>query len=183
VQRTSCTKIRSCNVKPQWRVLLSRSKHIHRNYRRPTIFFSPIHAHVWKWGLTACCLSLPFYWEQIERSHTHWSKSKSKLSYDRRPVIQSVLYQTSIWDPRPISFSLPCNLSRHLRFCQYCAPCLTRGCICTLWFLLGFTSAVCLGSESCRTHNHILLSQLGRAGSCICYPRNRAVQFNFQASN
>jgi hypothetical protein len=37
---------------------------------------------------------------------------------------------------------------------------MTRGRVCPLQLLLAFASAVILGTESRRTHNHILLSQI-----------------------
>jgi hypothetical protein len=58
-----------------------------------------------------------------------------------------------------------------------------RGWVCNLWMLLDFTSILCLGYKSCRTHDHNLLSKLVGAGFCIYYPRNKVAQFNFQAKN
>jgi hypothetical protein len=51
---------------------------------------------------------------------------------------------------------------RQLRFCSFVAPSLTRGRVCNLLvqLLLGFARAVTLGSKSCRTHGHILLSHM-----------------------
>jgi hypothetical protein len=47
-----------------------------------------------------------------------------------------------------------------LRVCWFGVPSLTRGWVCRLQLLLVLTSAVIFGSESHRTHGHILLSQI-----------------------
>jgi hypothetical protein len=44
--------------------------------------------------------------------------------------------------------------------CWFGAPSLTRGQVCHLQLLLALASAVIFGSKSCRTHGHILLSQI-----------------------
>jgi hypothetical protein len=51
---------------------------------------------------------------------------------------------------------------RQLRVCHFVAPSLTRGRVCNLLvkLLLGLARAVTLGSNSRRTHDHILLSHL-----------------------
>jgi hypothetical protein len=46
-----------------------------------------------------------------------------------------------------------------LRVCWFGAPSLTRWRVCRLKLLLALASAVIFGSESCRTHDHILLPQ------------------------
>jgi hypothetical protein len=69
--------------------------------------------------------------------------------------------QTPIWDPRPIFFLLEIFF-RQLRVCYFVAPSLTRGWVCNLLLLLVIARAVMLGSESRRTQDHILLSQLLR---------------------
>lgn len=45
-------------------------------------------------------------------------------------------------------------------FCQYCVHSLTRRLFSNLWLPLWFTSALCLGSESCWTHDHTFLYSL-----------------------
>jgi hypothetical protein len=66
-----------------------------------------------------------------------------------------------------------------LQVCYCGAPFLTRGWVCSFQLLLGLVSAVFLGSESSRTHEHILVSQfLGlsqprRPGSCIYFPQEQ----------
>jgi hypothetical protein len=47
-----------------------------------------------------------------------------------------------------------------LRVCWFGAPSLTRGRVCRIQLLLSLASAVIFGSESRRTHGHILLSQI-----------------------
>jgi hypothetical protein len=47
-----------------------------------------------------------------------------------------------------------------LRVCRCGAVCLTRGRVCRLQLLLTLASAVILGSESCGTRDHVLLSQI-----------------------
>jgi hypothetical protein len=49
-----------------------------------------------------------------------------------------------------------------LRVCWFGAPCLTRGRVCRLQFLLDLASTVIFWSESHRTRGHILLSQIRR---------------------
>jgi hypothetical protein len=53
-----------------------------------------------------------------------------------------------------------CNTVRHFRICWCRAPSLTRGWACSLQLLLFITSTVILGSESRRTYDYILLSQI-----------------------
>jgi hypothetical protein len=47
-----------------------------------------------------------------------------------------------------------------LRVCWFWAPSLTRRRVCRIQFLVVLASAVVFGSESSRTHGHILLSQI-----------------------
>jgi hypothetical protein len=49
---------------------------------------------------------------------------------------------------------------RQLQVCWCRAPSLTKEQVCSLQLLLAITSAVILGSESHRTHDHMLLSQI-----------------------
>jgi hypothetical protein len=67
---------------------------------------------------------------------------------------------------------------RLLRLCWSGAPPLTRGRVCSFQFLLGIASAICLGSESHGTHDHILFSifetpQPGGPGSCIYFSQEK----------
>jgi hypothetical protein len=72
-------------------------------------------------------------------------------------------------------------------YSPYVTSSLTRGWVCHLQLLLALTSAVILGSESCGTHNHILLSQIRDSPNLegqvplFISPRNRVVQLNPQA--
>jgi hypothetical protein len=81
-------------------------------------------------------------------------KSKSKLSYDRRSVGQSVLVSSIHLGPKNrFLFAV-----RQLRVCLCGAPSLTIGRVCRLQLLLVLASTVILGSES-RANDDILLSQ------------------------
>jgi hypothetical protein len=57
-----------------------------------------------------------------------------------------------------------------------------RGWVCRLKLLLALVSTVILGPESCRTHNHILLSQIRDSPDLegpvpvFLSPRNRVAQ-------
>jgi hypothetical protein len=62
--------------------------------------------------------------------------------------------QASVWGPTP-DFCY-CQL----RVCWCGVPSLTRGRVCCLQLLLDLASAVILGSVSCETHDHILMSQI-----------------------
>jgi hypothetical protein len=72
-----------------------------------------------------------------------------------------------------------------LRVCLCGAPFLTRGLLCHLQLLLVLASAVILVSESCGTHNHILLrfetSPTSRIKSPYLSLRNRVAQLYPQA--
>jgi hypothetical protein len=59
------------------------------------------------------------------------------------------------WDPR--LESPPLNTCGYN---PYVTSSLTRGWVCCLQLLLTLTSAVILGSKSCMTHDHILLSHI-----------------------
>jgi hypothetical protein len=85
--------------------------------------------------------------------------------------------QVPIWGPMPDFY-----YSQTERVCLCGAPSLPRGQVCCLQLLLALASAVILGSESRRTHGHILLLQirdspnLGGQIPVFISPRNRAVQ-------
>jgi hypothetical protein len=110
------------------------------------------------------------------------SKSKSKLCYDRRSVGQSVLVSSTHLGPTTRFL-----LVRQLRVCWCGAPSLTRERVCRLQLLLVLASAVILGSESRRTRDHILLSQIRHSPNLegqvpvFISPRNRVAQLYSQA--
>jgi hypothetical protein len=99
-----------------------------------------------------------------------------KWCYDRRSIGQSVLVSGTHLGP----------MARFLLLSV--AGLLMRGTLSgertslELQLLLGFTSAVILGSEPRRTHDHILLSHIrkGQGPECIS-PRNRVDQLYPQA--
>jgi hypothetical protein len=70
-------------------------------------------------------------------------------------------YQAPIWTREQFFFLLEI-IFRQLRVCYFVAPSLKRGRVCNLLLLLVLASAVPLGSESCGTQDHILLSQFFR---------------------
>jgi hypothetical protein len=74
-----------------------------------------------------------------------------------RPVRLGVRHPSGTRDQ--ISFLLEIFF-RQLRVCYFVAPSLTRGRVCNLLLLLVLVSLVPFGSESCRTQDHILLSNI-----------------------
>jgi hypothetical protein len=130
-----------------------------------------------RWGGTPILLG------RIERANlNHWttlSKSKSKLSYDRRSVGQSVLVSRTL-SGSATNFSFLLEIFfRQLWICFFYAPSLTRGRVCNFLLQLGLASAVPLGSESHGTQDHISLSQFLRLPNLedqvavFISPRNR----------
>jgi hypothetical protein len=89
----------------------------------------------------------------------HWlsteSESESNVTTDGQPASLS-------WSKAP-HLGLTTRSLLHvwqLRSWSCGAPSLTRGRVCPLYMLLDLASAVFLGSESLRTWDHILLSQI-----------------------
>jgi hypothetical protein len=78
-----------------------------------------------------------------------------------RPVCPGVRRPSGTYDK--FFFLLEISF-RQLRLCYFVAPFLTKGRVCNLLeqLLLSLARAVTLGSKSCRTHGHILLSHLRR---------------------
>jgi hypothetical protein len=96
---------------------------------------------------------------------------------DSRPVCLGVRHPSGTRDQ--FFFLLKISF-RQLRFCYFVAPSLMRGRACNLLvqLLLSLPRAVTLGSKSCRTHGHILLSHLrltqpGGPGSSIYIPQEQ----------
>jgi hypothetical protein len=89
-------------------------------------------------------------------------KLKLKLIYDRQSVAQSVRVPGTQLGPVTNFFSLLEIFFRQLRVCYFVALSLTRGRICNLLYncFWPLPEQVTLGSKSCRTHGHILLSHL-----------------------
>jgi hypothetical protein len=96
-------------------------------------------------------------------------KLKFKLYYDRRSFGQTVLVFDILLGPALDQILIAVKIvSGLLKW----ATSLARGRICSLQLLLGFFSPVFFGSESCRTHGHILwedmiLKQLNRVRALI----------------
>jgi hypothetical protein len=125
------------------------------------------------------CLSYHLHTSQNCISHLTQQQLKSKLSYDRRSVGQSI----SVSGAQDQIFVTV----RELRVCWCGALSLTRGRVCPLQLLLALARAVIFGSESHGIHDHILLSQIldspnleGQATVFIS-PRNRVTQLYPQA--
>jgi hypothetical protein len=82
------------------------------------------------------------------------SESESYVTTDGQPASLS-WNKAPIWGLRPdLCYCLK------VAVCWFGAPSLTRGRVCRLQLLLALASAVIFGSESRRTHGHILLSQI-----------------------
>jgi hypothetical protein len=92
-------------------------------------------------------------------NHTYESESESEsyVTTDgqsaSRPVCLGIKHSSGAYDQIFISVW-------ELRICWYAALCLTRGRVCRLQLLVALASAVILGSESRRTRDHALLSQI-----------------------
>jgi hypothetical protein len=123
---------------------------------------SPLYTRHWS-HLLNCCLLYSLY-------------LKFKLIYNQRSVGQSVFVSGSHLEHMTRFF---CSFWRlQVSWCG--APSLTRGWVCNLLVqsLLNLARLVTLGSKSCRTHDHILLShfrlpQLGGPGPRICISQER----------
>jgi hypothetical protein len=100
-------------------------------------------------------------------------KSRPTVS---RPVRRGVRHLSGTHDQ---FFFLLQIVFRQLRVCCFVAPSLTRGQVCNLLLLLVLASPVPLGSGSCGTQDHILLShfvrllQPGRSGPRIYIPQEQ----------
>jgi hypothetical protein len=77
--------------------------------------------------------------------------------------------QARIWDPRQI-FLLFKIIFIQLQVCWYGVPSLMRSRVYSSQLLLGFASAVFIGSEPRRTHHHICT---GRPGSSTYFPQEQ----------
>jgi hypothetical protein len=112
------------------------------------------------------------------------SESESELLYDWRFPANQFVLATS---PLRLTAS---NFIFQLNTCGYnlyVTTTLTRGWVCRLQLLLVLASAVVLGSESCGTHDDILLSQIRDSDnlegevSVFVSPRNRLTRLYTQA--
>jgi hypothetical protein len=124
-----------------------------------------------------------------------YTRSKSKLNYDRQSVGQSLVMnknnhhsqyicdfyyeinttcfgswcQAPIWDPRPIFLYL-WNIFTQLRVCYFVAPSLTRGRVCNLLLLLALASTVPRDSRPYFVVPIIGTSPTWRSRSPYLYP-------------
>jgi hypothetical protein len=102
------------------------------------------------------------------------SESESELVYYWRHIANQFVLAKTPWDTRP-AFIFQLNTCFHN---PDVTSTLTRGWTCRLKLLLAFASAVILRSETRRTHDHILLSQirvlqLGGPGPRIYIPQEQ----------
>jgi hypothetical protein len=126
--------------------------------------------------LTLCYNGSLVIWTVVSLIVTDsYLKLKLKLISDRRSVGQSVLVSGSHQEPMTRFFFSVWRL----RVSWSVAPSLTRGWVCNLLvqLFLVLARAVTLGSKSCRTHDHILLSherpQPGGPGPHIYIPQEQ----------
>jgi hypothetical protein len=104
----------------------------------------------------------------------HYIKSKSKLSYDRRSVGQSILVSGHQLGPATdLSFSSMEIIIRYLPFFYYGAPSLTRGWVCNLRFPMDLTSAV---PWQYFTVSVLRLPHLSGSGCYIYFPQEQGAR-------
>jgi hypothetical protein len=96
---------------------------------------------------------MKFLYHAEEFSLSDW---KSKLCYKQRSVGQSVLVSGTHLGLTTRS----ALLSDSCGFCWHDVPSLIRGWVYSLKLLLGLARSVIPRSKSCRTHDHMLLSQI-----------------------
>jgi hypothetical protein len=101
--------------------------------------------------------------------------TNSKQCYDRGQSASVLVSGTQLGSMTPFLF-----LSHSWGLCGW--PSLMRGRVCSLQFLLGLASAVIIGSETNRTHDHILLSEIwdspsGESGPHIYIPQEKGGPF------
>jgi hypothetical protein len=122
----------------------------------------------------AHCISLPSQSPTFSPSKTQ-SRSQNYVTTNGQPASLSWC-QAPIWAPIPDLYYC------QLRVCRCGAPSLMRGRVCRIQLLLVLASAVILGSKSCGTHDHILLSQTRDSPNLeghvpvFLLPRNRVAQ-------
>jgi hypothetical protein len=123
---------------------------------------------------------------RCNKSSAKSPKSKSKLSYNRRSIGQSVLLSGHRLGPATnfCSSSMD-NTFRYSRLSSCAAPSLTRRRVCNLsvQLLLGISSALTLTSKSGWTLNHIILSHLRPSSLLLPLTTRRAtVELFYTAS-
>jgi hypothetical protein len=107
------------------------------------------------------------------------AKSESKLNYDWWSISQSVLVSGTHLEPVN-NFPLFLIIFRQLWVCWCRVPSLMGGQVCSFQLSLGLIQVVFFGSDSRRTHDSILLSQICDSPSMealvplFISPRNRA---------
>jgi hypothetical protein len=142
-------------------------------------FFTPIFAFGKRRPMrSSCCLYVC-----VSVPPLNSSKPESQLLYDQRFTANQFVLVPSPLRPTTSNFF---QLNTY-GYSPYVSSSLMRDCVCHLELLLALTSAVILGSESSRTHDHILLSQtrdspnLEGQVAIFISPRNRVTQLWPQA--
>jgi hypothetical protein len=121
--------------------------------------------------------------ELSQMNHSE-SESESELLYDWRFTDSQFVLATSPLKLTTSNFIFQLNTCSYI---PYVTSSLTRGWICRLQLLLALANAVILRSESHRTHDHILLSQIPGSPNLdgqvpvFVFPRNRVARLYPQA--
>jgi hypothetical protein len=105
------------------------------------------------WHLSAAALEL----NKLAFNCRSNSQSESELLYNWRFTINQFVLALSPLRLTARNFFFHLNTSGHS---PYVTSSLTRGWVCRLQLLLALANAFILRSESCRTHDHIILSQI-----------------------
>jgi hypothetical protein len=112
---------------------------------------NPINVHPGKFPMVR--RTLPYRCSNLKRLVSATSLSRMLWPTDSQPVCLAIKHPSGSYDH---IFTIVWQL----RVCWFGAPSVTRGWVCRLELLPALASAVIFGSESHRTRDHILLSQI-----------------------